>query len=73
MLVGGYEVSIFSAQYGNTGYRIIRSGIQNPIDFWLKVKCSKGFFDINILKLNYGEPTKFGANFYKLNFFKHDL
>ena len=32
--------------YGNTSCGVSRSGIQNPTDFCLKVKCSKGFFDI---------------------------
>ena len=32
--------------YGNAGYGVSLSEIQNPIDFWFKVKCSKGFFDI---------------------------
>ena len=32
--------------YGNTGYGVSRLGLQNPVDFWLKVKSFKGFFDI---------------------------
>ena len=32
-------------RYGNTGCGVLRSGLQNPIDFCLKVKCSNGFFD----------------------------
>ena len=32
--------------YGNTGCGVSRWGIQNPIDFCLKVKCSKWFFGI---------------------------
>ena len=36
----------YTTGYGNTGCGVSRSGIQNPIDFFIKVKCSKGFFDI---------------------------
>ena len=32
--------------YGNTGYGVSSSGIQNPINFCRKVKCFRGFFDI---------------------------
>ena len=37
-------------RYGNIGCGVSRLGIQNPIDFNLKLKCSKGFLDIHILK-----------------------
>ena len=33
-------------RYGNSGCGVSRLRIQNPIDFCLKVKCTKGFFDI---------------------------
>ena len=40
-------VTEWAQDYGNTGCGVSRSGIQNPnVDFCLKVKCSKGFFDI---------------------------
>ena len=32
--------------YGDAGYGVSGSGIQNTIDLWLKVDCSKVFFDI---------------------------
>ena len=45
--------------YGNTGCGVSSLGLWNSIDFWLKVKCFKGLFDI-FWKFNDIEQTKFG-------------
>ena len=47
-----YENSHFATHatyhqgYGNTGYVVSCLDLQNEIDFWLKVNCSKVLFDI---------------------------
>ena len=41
-----------NSQYGNTSYRVSRLGLQNLIvDFRLKMKCFKEFFDIPLRRL----------------------
>jgi len=60
-----------SRSYGNTGCGVSLSGIQNLIDFCLRVKFSKGY----ILKRNDGDwrAYKISANFDKINLFTRQI
>ena len=52
--------------YGNTGYGVSCLGIQNKIDIWLKVNCSKVSFDV--FRNGMMASLQIWANFYKIYF-----
>ena len=45
-VAGGMSVKYQDTGYGNTGCGVSRSRVKNPVEVYLKVKCSKGFFHI---------------------------